>query len=212
MGKMTSPAQQAAEDKPKVTDSDLLRRHLEGDSEAFPALVKRYERELYNFLARFTGDATLAEDVFQEAFLQLHISAGTFDLSKRLKPWLFTIAANKARDALRSRSRKKTVPLDAILKGDESERTSYANLLAGDVPKPDESLSNLETRQGVQTIVRKMPENLRTVLILSYFHGFQYKQIAEILDVPVGTVKSRLHAAVAHFAQRWRQEVGEEGP
>ncbi len=209
---MSPPAQHSTKEKPIVTDSDLLRRHLEGDAGAYPALVKRYEKELYNFLARFTGDATLADDVFQEAFLQLHISAATFDLSKRLKPWLFTIAANKARDALRSRARKKAVPLDAVLKGDESERTSYADLLAGDVPKPDENLSNLETRQGVQNIVRKMPENLRTVLILSYFHGFQYKQIAEILDVPVGTIKSRLHAAVAHFAQRWRQEVGEEGP
>ncbi len=209
---MSPPAHQPVKDKPIVTDSDLLRRHLEGDEGAYPALVKRYEKELYNFLARFTGDATLADDVFQEAFLQLHISAATFDLSKRLKPWLFTIAANKARDAMRSRARKKAVPLDAVLKGDESERTSYADLLAGDVPKPDENLSNLETRQGVQNIVRKMPENLRTVLILSYFHGFQYKQIAEILDVPVGTIKSRLHAAVAHFAQRWRQEVGEEGP
>ncbi len=209
---MSSPAQQAAKDQPKVSDSDLLQRHLDGDSEAFSALVRRYERELYNFLARFTGDATLAEDVFQDAFLQLHISAATFDFNKRLKPWLFTIAANKARDALRSRSRKKAVPLDAILKGDEAERTSYVDLLAGDVPKPDENLSNLETRQAVQNIVRKMPENLRTVLILSYFHGFQYKQIAEILDVPVGTVKSRLHAAVAHFAKRWRQVAGEAGP
>ncbi len=202
-----------APDQPqKVADRDLLKRHLEGDGEAFSALVGRYEKELYNFLARFTGDATLAEDVFQETFLQLHISAATFDWNRRLKPWLFTIAANKARDALRSRSRRMAAPLDAVLKGDDAQRTTYGDLLPGNVPKPDESLMNLETRQAVQNIIRKMPENLRTVIILSYFHGFQYKQIAEILDVPVGTIKSRLHAAVAHFARKWRQVAGEARP
>ena len=90
---------------PQISDSELLRRHLEGDADAFAALVRRYRRELFGFLVRFTADSALADDVFQEAFLQLHLSAGAFDLSRRLKPWLFTIAANKARDALRSRAR-----------------------------------------------------------------------------------------------------------
>lgn len=63
---------------------------------------------------------------------------------------------------------------------------------------------NLETRQAVQTIVDRMPESLRVVLLLSYFHEFPYKEIAEILDVPLGTVKSRLHAAVKHFARQWK--------
>src|SRR3972149_1249278 len=95
----------AEQDKP-ISDNELLRRHLAGEEQAFAALVHRYEREVYNFLARFTGDPTLAECLFQETFLQLPVSAATFDPSKKLKPWLFTIAANKARDAMRSRSRR----------------------------------------------------------------------------------------------------------
>ena len=71
----------------EVTDAQLLQRHLQGDSAAFGALIERYRQELYAFLARFVGDRHLAEDVFQEAFLQLHISAGSFDLTRRLKPW-----------------------------------------------------------------------------------------------------------------------------
>lgn len=187
-----------------ISDSELLQRHLAGEEEAFAALVHRYERELYNFLARFTGDAVLAEDLFQETFLQLHLSASTFDTSRRLKPWLFTIAANKARDALRSRTRRQAAPLDATVAGSQNERTSYGDLMPSDIPPPDESLLNLEDRQAVQTIVSEMPENLRIVLTLSYLSDLPYKEIAEILGVPLGTVKSRLHAAVQHFASRWK--------
>ncbi len=187
------------------SDTQLLVRHIEGDPTAFETLVERYRRELFNFLARFTGDRALAEDIFQEAFLQVHMSSGSFDTSRRLKPWLFTIAANKARDALRKRSRKQAAPLDATVAGSENDRTSYADLLPADIPAPDESLLNLETRRGVQSIVEQMPETLRAVLMLSYFNGFAYKEIADILGIPLGTVKSRLHAAVKHFAKKWKK-------
>jgi RNA polymerase sigma-70 factor, ECF subfamily len=171
---------------------------------AFEALVRRFRRELFNFLARFTGDAALAEDVFQEAFLQLHISAPAFDMSRRLKPWLFTIAANKARDALRSRTRKQAAPLDAPIGGDDGQRGSYADLIPTNLPAPDESSMNLETRLAVQEVVKNMPENLRTVLLLCYFHELPYKDVAEMLGIPLGTVKSRLHAALKYFGERWR--------
>ncbi len=187
-----------------ISDTELLRRHLAGEEEAFAALVRRYEKELYNFLARFTGDRALAEDLFQETFLQLHVSAGTFDQSRRLKPWLFTIAANKARDALRRRVRHAAAPLDATVSGTADERTSYADLMPSDVPVPQESVLNLEDRRAVENIVSEMPEHLRTVLVLSYFSDLPYKEIADVLDVPLGTVKSRLHAAVRQFAARWK--------
>lgn len=193
-----------ADERTQLGDSELLRRYLEGDADAFAALMERYRKELYNFLVRFTGDQALAEDVFQETFLQLHISAAAFDPTRRLKPWLFTIAANKARDAMRSRWRRQAAPLDATVGRGDGDRTSYADLMPSHVPSPDDAMLNLETRQAVQNIVDKMPENLRVVLLLSYFHDFPYKEIADILDVPLGTVKSRLHAAVKHFAKAWK--------
>ncbi len=195
----------------EITDGELLQRHLDGDPGAFPALMKRYERELYNFLARFLGDAALAEDVFQEAFLQLHISAATFDTSRRLKPWLFTIAANKARDAMRSRRRKPAASLDATIAGGESDEATYAELMPSKIPQPSESLVNLETRTAVQNIVSEMPENLKSVLLLSYFHEFAYKEIAKMLDVPLGTVKSRLHAATKRFAKEYKAVAERSG-
>ena len=194
------------EEKTQPDDGELLRRYLDGDGDAFAALMERYRKELFNFLFRFTGDAALAEDVFQEAFLQLHISAGAFDPSRRLKPWLFTIAANKARDAMRSRFRRQAAPLDATVGRGEGDRISYADLMPAQIPSPDDAMMNLEARQAVQRIVDTMPENLRVVLLLSYFHEFPYKEIADILNVPLGTIKSRLHAAVRHFARAWKAE------
>ena len=185
-----------------VSDEALLQRHLDGDGEAFGALVRRYRRELFNFLARFTGDSALADDVFQEAFLQVHVSGPKFDMSRRLKPWLFTIAANKARDALRGRARRQAAPLDAGV-GDD-DQGAYVDLMPANVPLPDEASLNLETRLVVQNIVSEMPAPLKTVLLLCYFHEFLYKEIAEMLGVPLGTVKSRLHAALKDFGRRWQ--------
>jgi len=201
---------QAPESAP-ITDEMLLQRHLDGDSEAFGALMRRHRHELLAFLARFMGSHAMAEDAFQEAFVQLNTSAATFDMTRRLKPWLFTIAANKARDALRSRARRSAAPLDANIGGVEDQDT-YASVMPSGVPAPDENLMNLETRLAVQEMVSLLPDNLRMVLVLCYFHDFAYKEIADMLNLPLGTVKSRLHAAVGRFAGLWkaRMESGDE--
>jgi len=196
---------------PQIHDAELLQRHLAGDEQAFATLVGRYRRELYNFLVRFLNDAALAEDVFQETFLQLHVSAASFDPKRRLKPWLFTIAANKARDAVRSRHRRHAAALDAAIEPSAAEQTSYVSLMPDDVPAPQTTLMNLETRRAVQNIVSEMPENLRLVLLLSYFHELPYQEIAETLSLPLGTVKSRLHAAVKYFAGKWKAAQRETG-
>ena len=185
-----------------ISDEELLRLHRTGQAGAFEALMHRRGPELFRFLVRYLGDRTLADDVFQETFLQVHLAAEGFDTSRRLKPWLFTIAANKARDALRSRSRRNAAALDATIEGD-GDSASFVDLLQANIRRRRKSLENTELRQAVQQVVLEMPSHLRDVLLLSYFHQFSYKDIAEILNVPLGTVKSRLHAAVQHFAHRW---------
>jgi RNA polymerase sigma-70 factor (ECF subfamily) len=193
-----------------LTDEQLLQRYTQGDTDAFEHIVERYRRELFHFLVRFIGDPALAEDVFQETFLQVHLSAEGFDVSRRLKPWLFTIAANKARDALRQRLRHQTAPLDAALAGSD-QGTTYADLMPSDIPPPDANLTNQQARQAVDTIVAAMPDHLRTVLLLCYFQEMPYQDIADALDVPLGTVKSRLHAAVSYFAHAWRAAAAKTG-
>ncbi|MCD4825499.1 MAG: sigma-70 family RNA polymerase sigma factor [Phycisphaerae bacterium] len=193
-----------------VTDAQLMQRHLDGDAGAFAALVRRYKQPLYGYLVRFTGDATLAEDVFQETFLKVYQAAGSFDLSRKFRPWLYTVATNKARDALRKKNRHRETPLDAPIGGDDGQDTSYAKLMPSNIPSPDEISVNLETRQAVQTMVNQMPDNLREVLAMSYLKELPHKEIAKILSIPVGTVKSRLHAAVRHFAEKWKAWAEEQ--
>lgn len=191
-------------DSASISDEELLRLHRTGQKGAFEALMRRLGGELFRFLIRFVGDRTLAEDVFQDTFLQVHLAAEGFDTSRRLKPWLFTIAANKARDALRSRSRRGAAALDAQVSVGDDESTTFLDLLRADVESPGQRMESTELQQTVQKVVMEMPEHLRDVLLLSYFHQFSYKEIADILGVPLGTVKSRLHAAINHFARRWQ--------
>jgi len=186
------------------TDEQLLAAYREGDKASFTALVERYQRELFHFLLRFLGDRAAAEDVFQEAFLQVHQSADQFDPERRFRPWLFTIAANKARDLIRSQARRPTNPLQATIAGNDEEGGEFIDLMQSSVEMPEEPLERKELQQLVHKTVMDMPDHLREILLLSYFHQFPYKQISEILEIPLGTVKSRLHAAVAHFADKWR--------
>lgn len=189
------------------SDEQLLTAYRTGDRPSFAALVDRYHRELFHFLVRFLGDRAAAEDIFQETFLQVHQSADQFDPQRRFRPWLFTIAANKARDLMRSQARRPTNPLQASISPSDDESGQFIDLMEASDPLPGESLEREELQKLVQTTVESMPEHLREILLLSYFHQFPYKEISDILQIPLGTVKSRLHAAVAHFADRWKNQI-----
>ena len=188
------------------TDEQLLADHAAGDADAFRRLVERYNRELYTFVFRFTRSTAAAEDVVQESFLQIHLSADRFDPSRRFKPWLFTIGANKARDWLRGRSRQREVPLDAKISGADETGQTFLDLLSDPGDAPGEAMEADETRQAVQRAVDRLPSALREALVLAYFHRFAYKEMADVLGIPVGTVKSRLHAAVGAFGKVFREE------
>lgn len=183
-------------------DEDLLSQHLAGVPGTFEMLVARYTDEVYRFLARFVGNRVAAEDLVQETFLQVYTAAASFDLSRSFKPWLYTIAANKGRDHLRARGRRQELSIDRG--GDSSEPVDYAQAIeADDVPAVDQCGAD-EERAAVRAVIARMPENLRTILLLGYYQQLPYSEIAEILGIPVGTVKSRLHAAVTHFARAWQ--------
>jgi len=192
------------------TDEQLIAEHAQGQTDRFELLVERYTQELYHFLVRFTGGTATAEDVVQETFLQIHLSAGSFDTSRRFKPWLFTIAANKARDIMRGRARRPEVPLDATVDEDHDRGQRFLDFLSSTDAEPDRPLERVEQEHVVRRTVQELPEHLRETLILAYYHKFPYKDMAEVLDIPLGTVKSRLHAAVAAFSEAYRQATRPE--
>jgi RNA polymerase sigma-70 factor (ECF subfamily) len=198
--------------KPKAkkrTDAELLACFAEGDEDAFREIVNRYKNGLYAFLKQFLNYQDMVEDAFQETFLQLFTSRESFDTSRPLRPWLFTIAANKAKDALRKRQRTAATPIGTIADSQEMSFDEVLNALTSDNTVPYESLERNEVSSQVGKVIADMPENLREILILAYFNKFSYKQMAQILSIPIGTVKSRLHTAVGRFAKEWKN-IGRE--
>ncbi|UCD53310.1 MAG: sigma-70 family RNA polymerase sigma factor [Phycisphaerales bacterium] len=198
---MTRPFEQ-------LTDAELLQRYMQGDEGAFREIVGRYKNSLYAFLKQFLNRTDLVEDVFQETFLQLFTSRESFDLNRPLRPWLFTIAANKAKDTLRKSQRTSAVPIGAISEAQDMSFDEMLSTLGSDNVSPYDKLEENETVHRVNEVIAGMPENLREILVLAYFHKFSYKQMADVLSIPIGTVKSRLHTAVARFAKDWKATVG----
>lgn len=184
------------------SDEELFTRHREGDAGALRVLMERYAGELHGFLTRLVGSRAGADDVFQEAFLQIHLSADAFDPERRFKPWLYTIAANKGRDYLRRQRRRSAVSLDAPV-GVGSD-AGLVDLLPSVGDRPAAPLEDADERSAVKLVVDELPAHYREILLLAYFQRMSYSQIADSLGIPLGTVKSRLHAAVACFAQGWR--------
>jgi RNA polymerase sigma-70 factor, ECF subfamily len=186
------------------SDEDLLARFCRGQSEAFGVLVRRYERELYGYLRRYLGDSDLAEDVFQNTFLQLYIKKGQYEIGRPVRPWLYTIATHQAIDALRRANRHQTLSLDQNQKElPDGEVRSLLELLETRGPGPLDQAQTEERRERVRVAVDRLPDFLRQVVILAYYQGLKYREIAEILGIPVGTVKSRLHAALVKLQEVW---------
>jgi len=194
-----------------MTDQELVAAYRGGQVAAFEEIVRRYRGEMHGFLFRFVRNRAAADDVFQETFLQIHNSIETFDLSKRFKPWLFTIGANKARDYLRRKKRHRAAPLSATVDG-SGDGAAFVDLMEADLPGPDSTAAAEEMAQRVRGAVDQMPDHLRKVIVLAYFKQMAYKEVAEALGIPLGTVKSRLHAAVGHFATLWKDHFDDTPP
>jgi len=185
------------------TDEDLLLRYrAEGDRDAFDELVHRYERELYGYLRHYVGDAEMAEDVFQQTFLQVHLKCEQFEPGRRVRPWLYTVATNQAIDLRRRNRRHRMVSLNRQISASPSDDGGgLIELFDSPEPGPAEKAESDETSGLVSQAVDELPETAREVVILIYFQGLKYREAAEVLSIPVGTVKSRLHAAIHKLSE-----------
>jgi RNA polymerase sigma-70 factor (ECF subfamily) len=186
------------------SDEDLLARFRDGERDAFGHLVRRYERELYGYLRRYLGDSSLADDVFQNTFLQLYTKIGQYEAGRPVRPWLYTIATHQAIDALRRNSRHQALSLDQKREQlHDGDIQSLMALLESRAPGPLDLAEGEERRVQVRQSVESLPDFLRQVVILAYYQGLKYREIADIVGIPVGTVKSRLHAALVKLHEAW---------
>ena len=192
-----------AKEKP-VTDEELLIEYRQGGSrELYAQLVYRYERELFRYLRRYLGNAEMAEDVFQATFLSVHLKCETFAEGRRFRPWLYTIATNAAIDAKRRNKRHIAVSLDTPREQDHEDVGRLVNLLESADPNPVDAAEQAERSRLVRETLNELPEPMTTLIHLVYYQGMKYREAAEILEVPVGTVKSRLHSAMSTLTNAW---------
>ena len=190
-----------------LTDEQLLLAYRTGGAtEAFETLVHRYERELYSYLLRYLGEATMAEDAFQATFLQVHSKREQFEANRTFRPWLYTIATNQAIDAQRRNKRHRILSLDRRnTSSEEDDAGSLVELLVGREPEACAVVEREERREWVRAAIGKLPDQLRGAVVLVYYQGIKYREAAEVLKIPVGTVKSRLNAALHRLGEAWNQ-------
>lgn len=187
----------------ELTDEEIVNTYLQTrNSQDFARLVNRYERELYTFLRRFLADVQQAEDVFQATFLSVHLRIDQFEPGRRFRPWLYAIASNKAIDYMRRNRRHQAASLDAKLSCGDSE-DSMINHLPGSFETPDEKAMSNETSARVRAAVQELNEPTQQLIQLAFYQGMKYSDIAEVLQIPLGTVKSRVFTAIRKLNQIW---------
>ena len=173
------------------TDQQLVDQVMAGNKNAFNLLVMRYQHRVAALIARFVQDPQEVEDVAQEAFIKAYRALPLFRGDSAFYTWLYRIAVNTAKNYLVARSRR---PPAQDLEIDEVESTETGSVLR-EIESPEGSLSTGELKVAIEAVLDSLPEELKTAFILREFSGLSYEDIAEVMDCPVGTVRSRIFRA-----------------
>ncbi len=173
------------------TDQQLVDQVMAGNKNAFNLLVMRYQHRVAALIARFVQDPREVEDVAQEAFLKAYRALPLFRGDSAFYTWLYRIAVNTAKNYLVARSRR---PPAQDLEIDEVEPTETGSVLR-EIESPEGSLSTSELKVAIEAALDSLPEELKTAFILREFSGLSYEDIADVMDCPVGTVRSRIFRA-----------------
>jgi RNA polymerase sigma-70 factor (ECF subfamily) len=175
-------------------DSRLISLCLSGDSEAFNTLVRRWEKRIYNFVLRYSGDREDAQDLCQEIFTAAFQRLSTLRDRERFSSWLYTIALNACRMRARSSAGKQKISLDdpeqaQTIDGQIQIRNEASSFLLD----PEQTLSRKQMELSVRRAIREIPQEQREVILLKEYQNLKFHEIAEILSCPLSTVKSRLY-------------------
>lgn len=172
-------------------DEELVLRVQQGDKSAYDLLVIKYQHKIIQLVNRYVKDPSEAQDVAQEAFIKAYRALGSFRGESAFYTWLYRIAINTAKNYLMSRSRRNA---DAHVDVQDAEEIEKAPQLHG-METPERQLLSQEIIETIKTAIAKLPEEMRTAIMLREFEGMSYEEIAEAMDCPVGTVRSRIFRA-----------------
>ncbi len=178
----------------RAEEQELVRELKSGSEQAFALLIARYSQPIYSLISRSLRDPSEAADVTQEVFVKVFRSISGFHGEASLRTWIYRIALHETSNQRRwwNRHKRQEVTMDAPLENEEGECTCLAETLATGDASPFEQASRTETRHRVEAALRNLPDAYREVVVLREIEGFGYEEIAEILNVNLGTVKSRL--------------------
>ncbi|MGG4490272.1 RNA polymerase sigma factor SigW [Metabacillus idriensis] len=166
-----------------------IKQVKKGDQNAFAEIVDIYKDKIYQLCYRMLGNSHEAEDIAQEAFIRAYVNIHSYDMDKKFSTWLYRIATNLTID--RIRKKKPDYYLDAEVTGTEG-LTMYSQV-AADVALPEDQVETMELQQMIQKEILKLPDKYRSVIVLKYIDELSLIEISEILDMPIGTVKTRIH-------------------
>jgi RNA polymerase sigma-70 factor (ECF subfamily) len=182
-----------------LTDEQAMWRvQMHGDEQAFAQLVRRWEAPIRRLCTRMTGDFHQAEDLAQETFTRLYTRRAAYPAATKFSTWLWRVALNICYDELRRRARRRTVSLE----GDRAEAPGLLDELVAPETAPDHALADQERGELVRQALLRLPETYRSVLVLRHYEGLKFREIAEVLEVPEGTVKSRMAEALTQLQRR----------
>jgi RNA polymerase sigma-70 factor (ECF subfamily) len=189
------------------SDEELLSRYRDSRRpECFAENHRRYSGELGRYLVRYLGDTAQAEDALQEKFLRVHTKCGLYRDGWPDRPWIYAVAIHRAVDA--QRRWRPSNPLDRpVAEHEPTDPATVLESLADDEPGLLEDLQQRERQLWVQDSVTQLPRPMRQVLVLAYDRELSYAEIAGLLGVPLGTVKSRLHVAIARLRAMAQRQV-----
>jgi RNA polymerase sigma-70 factor, ECF subfamily len=172
------------------SDEELVKRHLQGDPEAFAELIDRYSGRLFNLAYRFTGDRGEAEDVAQETFLRVYSALPRSRLELAFRPWLFRIAVNLCRDLAR---RKRPTPFTDLPRGQDAPAGEDGmEALPDPGPSPADQVETQATEAALRRAVMELPPAQRLIVTLRYNEALSYEEIGRLLDMPPATVGTSL--------------------
>ena len=189
----------------KEVDQQLVERAQRGDKHAFELLVGKYQRRLGRLISRFVRDTAEVEDVTQEAFIKAYRALPSFRGDSAFYTWLYRIGINTAKNYLVSLGRR--APTSTQFDVEESEDFESSDLLH-DLNTPEQELMSKEVAGVVNSTLQKLPDDLRTALTLREIEGLSYEEIAEIMNCPIGTVRSRIFRARETVAANLRPLLG----
>lgn len=185
----------------RQTETEVVRRALQGDQDACRWLVETYERPVYSVILRMVRSPTLAEDLAQETFIKAFRHLGSFDPQRKLSSWLFKIAHNTTLDHLR----RKDLETESI-EPDEGEAADRSSTWVDeDTASPDQRIERRDLAEAIEGAIGELPPRYREIVVLRYQEELSYQEIAEILDLPMGTVKTQIHRARGQLAEILRE-------